>query len=161
MSKQERVSLYPNTAIFCRNHRRYLERAAEISVDEPSRAITFRATTVWKSGKDAVDVHGPRKMYIAPVGGEGLVEYEATLEKVLLHPERGARATEELLDASLPEIRDEGLWEGEQKPVRTLFAISHCRRLARPFPYTELRKLSDGLPIHKNYGYSYSLVQEI
>jgi len=160
MSLQAKVAQAPNVAIFCRNHPKYLEHAAKIGAGTPENPITFRASTVWKSGEVAVNVHGPRKIYFVPVGGKGLVEYEATLEKVVLHPEPNTKATEELLENCLPETRDEGLWEQYGEVVRTLYVISHCQKIASPFPYTALTKLSDGLRIDENYGYSYALVYE-
>lgn len=161
MSLQAKVAQASNAAIFCRNHPEYLERAVEIGAETPERLITFRASTVWKSGAVAVDVHGPRKIYFVPVGGKGLVEYEATLEKVVLHPaELNTEAREALLENCLPETFDEGLWEKYGSMVRTLYLISHCQKLASPFPYTVLTKLSDGLRIDENYGYSYALVYE-
>lgn len=160
MSLQAKVARTPNVAIFCRNHPEYLEHAAKIGAETPGKPITFRASTVWKSGEVAVDVHGPRKIYFVPVGGTVLIEYEATLEKVVLHPEPSARATKELLENCLPETRDEGLWEQYGEAVRTLYVISHCRELATPFSYTALTKLSNGLRIDENYGYSYSVVYE-
>ena len=78
----------------------------------------------------------------------------------MLHPEPNTKATEELLENCLPETRDEGLWEQYGEVVRTLYVISHCQKIASPFPYTALTKLSDGLRIDENYGYSYALVYE-
>ena len=44
--------------------------------------------------------------------------------------------------------------------VRTLYVITHCRKLDIPFPYTALTKLSNEKKINTNYGYSYALVYE-
>jgi len=160
MNLQTKVAQTPNVAIFCRNHSEYLEHAAKIGAETPERPITFRASTVWKSGEVAIDVHGPRKIYFVPVGGKGLVEYKATLEEVVLRPEPNTRAAEEILENCLPETRGEGLWEQYGEVVRTLYVISHCQKLTSPFPYTSLTKLSNGLRIDENYGYSYALIYE-
>src|SRR5207249_1409878 len=39
-----------------------------------------------------------------------------------------------------------------------VYVITHCRKLASPFPMMSLTKVSDDEPIIKDYGYSYSLV---
>jgi len=160
MTLQRRVGQTPKTALFCRNHREYLEHAAEIGAQNPEKPITFRASTTWKSAQIAVGVHGPRRIYLVPIGGQGLVEYQATLEEVELYPEPNTRVTQELLENCLPETRDEGLWEEYGETVRTLYVISHCRRLASPFPFTALTKLFDSKPIDRNYGYSYAICYE-
>ena len=157
MSLEVKVAQTPNVAVFCRNHRPYLEEAAK---KPPEQLITFRASTVWKSGKAAVDAHGSRRIYFVPIGGERLVEYEATLEEVVLYPSPDAKATKALLENCLDSTREEGLWEQYGETVRTLYVISHCHRLTTPFPYTALTKLSNGLRIDENYGYSYSVVYE-
>jgi hypothetical protein len=159
MDLQKKVARTSNVAVFCRNYPELLEHAAKIGAEIPEQLITFRANTVWKSAKAAVDVHGPRKIYFVPVEGQGLVQYEATLDKVVLYPDPSARETQELLNNCLPETREEGLWE-QYSGLRTLYVISHCRRLPVPFAYTLLRKLSDRLPISEGYGYSYSVVYE-
>lgn len=48
------------------------------------------------------------------------------------------------------------MWEGK---VATLYAISGCFRLSKPFPISQLRKLSDGKPIAENYRYAYAVVR--
>jgi len=60
----------------------------------------------------------------------------------------------------LDETRGEGLWEEYGETVRTLYAVSHCRVVESPFPFTALRKLSDNSRVHEGYGYSYALVHE-
>ena len=160
MNLQVKVAKNSNVAIFCRNHPEYLERASKIGAETPEQPITFRARKVWKSGKAAIDIHGPRKIYFVPVGGGELVEYEAILDEVVLYPEFNTKATQALLENSLPETRGEGLWEQYGGKARTLYVISHCQQLAVPFPYTALTKVDNGLPVHKNYGYSYSVVYE-
>lgn len=84
MSSPAKIAQTPNVAIFTRDLLEFLEGTAK---KEPHQLVTFRAGNVWRGAKDAVDVHGPRKIYFAPMGGKGLVEYEAVLEKVVLHPE--------------------------------------------------------------------------
>ncbi len=160
MNLQSKVARTPNVAIFCRNHRDYLKRAIELEAENPGRLITFRACTIWKSAEVALDVHGERKIYFVPVGGKELVEYEAILKKVLLHPVRNTKATEELLEKCLPEIRDEALFEEFGLLAQTLYVITHCRKLDFPFPYTALTKLSDEKKIKANYSYSYAIVYE-
>ena len=97
-------------------------------------------------------------IYVAPIGSEGLVEYVAELHELHLRPEYGQARTTELLRKSLPSTSDEGLWEKYDKTVRTLYAMSNCRKLVLPVSMTGLIKVSDDKPISKDYGYSYSLV---
>jgi hypothetical protein len=146
-------------AILCQNHRIYLEHAAKITDRYPERRITFRATDTWRSGQTALRAHGPRTIYLAPNDGD-MVEYEARLEQIKLEPEREEGETEALLAKCLPETQDQGLWEQYGDRVRTLYVISNCRRIAAPFPYTRLVKLSDEEPVDEHYNYGYVLVHE-
>ncbi len=159
MSLSAKVKAHSNVAVFARNWPAYLEEAVKIAENSPEQPVTFRAQTVWRAAETAVNVHGPRKIYFAPNEGEGLVEYLAVLEKVVLYPEANAQVTKELLDKSLKSTSQEGLWSGG---VRTLYVISHCVRLQKQerFPYTELRKLSDDLPISEGYTRAYVIVYE-
>lgn len=57
----------------------------------------------------------------------------------------------------------EGLWETTRTKgrVRTLYAITDCKRLNRPFPIARLVKISDGAPLSSGYRYSYSVVRPV
>lgn len=151
------ISEKQNIAIFCRNHRKYLESAVKINTELPDKPITFRAKATWKSAVVALNVHGRIKIYFAPIGGDGNVEYEAQVSKVLLYPNMYSDETKELLKYCLPETRDENLWDNK---VNTLYVISHTRKIPSPFPYCNLLKLSDGKNISDDYGYSYAFVYE-
>lgn len=149
-------------AIFSRNHREYVDEAVAISSADPQTRIVFRAKTTWVSAMLALAAKRPRPLYIAPIGGAGFVEYIAELHDVLLNPQRGKPDTEKLLHMALSSTREEELWEDEHHvpQCKTLYAISHCRRLEHPFPLTYLVKIADGKPISKDYGYSYSVVYQ-
>ena len=147
-------------AAFVRNHRKYLDGASKISRSDPSRLVTFRSSKSWARIKQALDEQETVKIYFAPVGGDGTVEYEGTLKALVLNPKRGEPDTDAALGWDLPETKDEGLWENENGVVRTLYLVSNCRKLPQPFPMTELVKTSNGAPISANYGYSYVPVAE-
>lgn len=140
------------TAIFDRNHRKYLEKALAISQNNPSRLITFRSKKHWRKAKDALDERQLPEIYLAATGPNGLIEYTAILKEVVLNPTAGEQETDAALRSVLPETEEEGLWDGE---VRTLYSISHCSKINPPIPQTSLRKLSDGAHIADNYGYGY------
>ena len=74
------------------------------------------------------------------------------------HPFRGDPKTEELLGFTTTSTKDEGLWEQDQKKVKTLYCVMRCRKLARPFPLFQLMKADDGEPLSADYHYSYALV---
>lgn len=148
-----------DVAVFTRNHREHVEEAVSISASDPNRQIPFRARSKWVSAADALNKKTPRELYIALVGGDGMVEYVADLHRVQLEPQRGQPVTEELLKLTTKSTADEGLWEKyEGQPVLTLYAVSNVRKLEHPFHMTKLVKVSDNKPISENYGYSYSLV---
>lgn len=148
-----------DVAIFTRNHREHVEEAGSISASDPNRQITFRARSKWVSALDALNKKRPRDLYIALVGGNGMVEYVADLHRVHLEPQRGQPLTKELLKLSTESTADEGLWEKyEGQNVLTLYAVSSVRKIEHPFSMTKLVKVSDNKPISENYGYSYSLV---
>jgi hypothetical protein len=160
MDLQTKVEQTPDVAVLCQNHRIYLEHAAKIGDREPGRTIAFRATDIWRSGQVALQAHGPRKIYLVP--DDALeVEYEATLQRLLLNPAADDPQTKEFLRHCLPETQDQGLWEQYGDQVRTLYMISHCQWIASPFPFTALTKLSDGQRVGDNYNYGYVLVHEI
>lgn len=155
MSLQTKIKKTPQCAIFARNYSFHLDEATQ------QELTTFRSKTIWRSAQDAVDIHGPRKIYFAPVDSKGLIEYEAILEEVELYPENNTDATKRLLANCSPSTQDEGLWEKDGKNhVYTLYVISNCRKVSSPFPITQLKKLSDDKPIDEGFNYSYSIVYE-
>lgn len=147
-------------AVFARNHAKYLESACTVSANDPSRLITFRSAVRWASAKKALDDQKIVQLYLAPTGSKGEVEYEATLKALVLDPAAGAPDTAKALAFELPETSTEGLWGKDGAAVKTLYSISHCRRLPVRLPITSLRKASDGQPISEDYGYSYVPVLE-
>jgi len=98
------------------------------------------------------------RIYFAAAGGENEVEYEADLIHVHLAPEIGDPTTEKILAWQLPSTEEEGLWEEYGQEVRTLYVVSRCKRVEKPFPVTELVKVSDDKLISEDYRYSYSVV---
>ncbi|MBP8257217.1 MAG: HNH endonuclease [Opitutaceae bacterium] len=147
-------------AAFARNHRQYLEDAAAAGAADPSRLITFRSSKSWRRIKQALDEQDTAEIYFAPIGGAGNVEYEAVLKALVLKPKKGEPETEAALAWALPKTSEEGLWESDEGKVRTLYLVSHCRRLTDPYPTTELVKVSDQTPISADYGYSYVPVEQ-
>lgn len=147
-------------AAFARNHRQYLEDASAAAEEDPSRLITFRSSRSWSRIKQALDEQDTVKIYFAPIGGAGKVEYEGTLKALVLKPVKGEPETEAALAWVLPSTSKEGLWAGEGSKVKTLYLVSHCRRLADPFPFAELIKADGRVPISADYGYSYAIVDE-
>ncbi|HEY9852897.1 MAG TPA: hypothetical protein V6D28_25715 [Leptolyngbyaceae cyanobacterium] len=159
MSIPSKIKTTPNCAVFCRNYQQHLEDASNKSPDE---RITFRSYLKWTSAELAVKTHGHRKIYFA-LGEDSLVRYEAVLELVELDPKPNTHLTNNLLEKCLPSTHNEGLWEKENGEigVKTLYVVSHCRKLPEPFPQTKLIKLSDNTPIDENFIRSYVLVYEI
>ena len=145
-------------AVFTRNHRVHLDEAVVLCSADPSRQVTFRASGTWASAERAVVGGPPVPLYIAAVGGPGTVEYVAELCEVQTRPHRGDPKTERLLRLWTNSTKDEGLWEKYGKRVRTLYVLSKCRRVSRPFPISNLNKASDGAPLSAEFRYSYSLV---
>ncbi len=147
-------------AVFARNHRHYLDEAISRNTARPERFTTFRSSRRWAGAHTANVEHGTLTIYFAPVGGDKGIEYTAILHQVHLDPAVDDPITQEVLACELESTRAEGLWEQLGQKVQTLYTISHCERIDRPFPITELIKASDGTPISQKYGYSYSLVLE-
>ncbi len=148
-------------AVFARNHSQYLESACAVSDNDPSRLITFRSSVRWARAKKALDDQKIVQLYLAPTGSKGTVGYEATLKALVLDPAASDSETAKALAYELPETSDEGLWGKDGSAVKTLYSVSHCRRLSVQFPITHLRKASDGEPISEDYGYSYVPVVEL
>lgn len=152
-----------DTAVFSRNHRKYLVAAAARSARSAGARVTFRAETRWVSASRALQQAESIPIYFAVVGRPPRVEYAATLCEVQLNPRRSAKRTQEILRHSLPASANEGLWETSRRkgPVQTLYVIRNCRRLKRPFPISRLMKVRGGSRLSSGYRYSYSLVRQV
>lgn len=160
MSLKSKIKNSKKIAVFTRNHREYLEAAASRNEVRPERFTTFRSALRWANAHLANTEHGAITIYFTPVGGDQGIEYEAILHQIYLDPVAGNTDTQEVLASQLESTHEEGLWEQYEKPIKTLYVISHCRRLEKPFPISALIKVTDNKPISENYGYSYSLVYE-
>lgn len=148
-------------AVFTRNHASYLIAACHVTQQDSNRPITFRSAKRWSTAEAALRKQKTLQLYFAPIGSTSTVQYEATLKFLVLDPKEGDAGTESWLPFALPDTLGEGLWQTENTGVKTLYVVSHCQRLERPFPITELRKASDGVPISKDYGYSYVPVLQL
>jgi hypothetical protein len=140
MGIEAKIRNSSDVAVFARNHRRYLEAATSKNEKHPELFTTFRATTSWTSAHYANQVHGAIKVYFAPIGGEKKVEYEATIHRIKLDPQKGDPDTETLLAFSLDETKDEGLWEKYGKKVNTLYVITHCIRETGTLVQREIKR---------------------
>ena len=158
MSLKTKIEKHKNIAVFTRNHGKYIEEAVARNQVRPERFTTFRSSVKWTSAHLANSEYGTIPIYFAPVGSDNGVEYEALLHQIHLDPVAGQPDTTEVLALELESTRDEGLWEQYGSQVKTLYVISHCKRLEKPFPINNLIKLEDEKPISENYGYSYSIV---
>lgn len=158
MSLERKIKNTNHVAVFTRNHREYLDAAVLRNQQRPERFTTFRSAIKWTNAHVANEIHGAITIYFAPVGGDKGVEYKAILHQICLDPVAGDNNTNEILASELESTRDEGLWEKDDKPVKTLYVISHCQHLNEAFPISKLVKISDDKPISENYGYSYSMV---
>jgi hypothetical protein len=148
-------------AVFARNHAKYLVSACTLSKKDPIRLITFRSAVKWSKAKKALDAQRIVQVYLASNGSKGLIEYEATLKALVLKPSQSDPETIKALAQGLPETSNEGLWGTDSRAVKTLYIISHCHRLASPLSISQLRKVSDNMPISEKYGYSYVPVFEV
>jgi HNH endonuclease len=151
---------YRGYAVFTRNHSQYLARAAEIHATTPGKGITFRSQQEWTTAYRAVQALGGIPAYFSVIDGEGMVEYEAKLVRVLVDPKPADPATKLLLEDCLEETSGEGLWEEYGQTLKTLYVVKACRKLQRPFLMTSLIKVGDDQPIHPDYSYSYSIVYD-
>lgn len=142
-------------AVFSRNWPQYLEEAVEIDERAPGRLVSFRSHVPWKSAADLLQTHGPIPIYFAENDGNGRVTHVARLRDVVLRPESGDAATERLMKYR-PKRTSGDEWE---EGKGTLYAISDCRRVDRPFAQHMLLKWNDGEPIDTNYSRSYCLVR--
>ena len=142
-------------AVFVRNHAKYLASADQRNAIRADQPTTFRAAKAWNNALYALQRHKTLTCYLAPIGGDKMIEYKALIHHIKLHPKIDDHETRTLLGFSLESTKDEGLWDNS---VNTLYTITHCEKLTTPFSMTELIKISDDKPISESYGYSYSLV---
>lgn len=142
-------------AVFSRNHSNYLKAAAQIARSTPSRLVVFRSHVAWATAQKLLKEFGPLDIFFAAIDDNGRVTYQARLQKVHLRPRTKDSTTRRLLRLRPPETKSETDWrEGKG----SIYAISHCRVVKRPFSQTKLVKISDDLPIARDYSRSYCLV---
>lgn len=147
-------------AVFIRNHHSYIEAACKRNRESQLRQTTFRSSKLWTSARLALKIHKVLTCYLAPIGGNNTVQYQAVIHQIHLHPKLMDPVTQELLGMELDATKKEGLWESDGKAVNTLYTIAQCEKLSASFPITELVKIDGNEPISENYGYGYSLVYE-
>lgn len=142
--------------VFTRDYEDQLEEAAE---RESDTLTTFRSQKPWRSVENAMMWRDDNVIVYSCLIGKEQIYYTAVLEDILLHPTDERDGVDKYLESQLDIHRhhDEGLWEGD---VSTLYQVSQVTRLDEPFPFTELRKVSNGEPLDADYGYSYSVVQQ-
>ena len=141
-------------AVFARNYEKHLDRACEIAVKDPSQLVTFRSAKLWSGAKKALNQQETIKIYLAPIGSDSTVQYEATVKAIKLNPGKGDLETDALLADALSETKGEGLWG------KTLYGLAHCRRIPK-VPFSAFAKAVDGVPLSGNFKYSYALVREL
>ncbi len=154
--RKSSVTVADGVGVFTRGYQDQLEEAAN---RDPDALTTFRSQDSWRSAENALEWSDEDIIvYYCPRGKEK-VHYTAVLEDTHLHPDRDDDETERMLATQLDIHReaDDGLWGGE---VETLYQVSNFEAVDEPFPFTELRKLSDNEPIAPNYSYSYSVVHQ-
>jgi hypothetical protein len=142
------------SGVFARNHRQYLQYAADVGRVDPRRLVTFRSSRRWVSAARLLERAKALPVYFATVNGKPRVVFEGTLRRVLVDPADHPREAKRLLQLVPPETEEEGLWDGS---VGTLYAISACHSV-KPFSISGLTK-RDGKPIDEGFNYSYAVVE--
>jgi len=143
-------------AVFSRNHAHYLKEASRLKRDQ---RVTFRSKVRWVSVAAAVNRSGaPRQIYFCEIDRGSQVRYQADLVQVQVDPSRKSAVTIALLKHVLKSTKPEKLWDDS---VQTLYVISNCRKLKKPFPQTRLRRQDSNRPLSKDYIRSYALVHEL
>jgi hypothetical protein len=158
MTDSTRIKPVSDLAVFSRNHAHYLEAASK---RKRGVRTTFRSRVRWVTAADAIADFGTRSIYFVSVDGGRKVDYQADLVQVQLGPKKGNALTLRLLEHELSATKKgkEELWGSS---VKTLYVIENCRRLrSSSFSQTRLRKIGDGIKIHRDYRRSYAIVHEI
>lgn len=70
---------WQDVAVFTWNHRQYLDEAVDVSTQDPTAIIVFRARSKWVTALREIPAGGSLPIYMAAIGGTGEVEYEAEL----------------------------------------------------------------------------------
>jgi hypothetical protein len=137
-------------AIFTRNYRQHLATIKE--------RVVFRSNVRWARAARALEEGDAVDVYIAPVDGNGEVEFRAKLSRVLLEPHTGEKSVKEMLAYTPETTAGEGLWDGE---LVTLYEVTMLEKVDPPFHFTKLRKLNNGVNIDPGYSRSYCIVKAI
>lgn len=137
-------------AIFTRNYRQHIATIGDRGV--------FRSSMRWARPERALKKGDIVDVYIAPVDGNGEIEFRARLTNVKLEPSRNDPDVIEMLKNTPSSTEGEGLWEGD---VATLYELTDIQKVEPSFHFTQLRKLDGGDNIDPDYSRSYCIVQAI
>lgn len=152
------ITTAEGVGVFTRGYQDQMKEAAE---REDEALTTFRSRKPWRSAEKALQWRDDDVVvYYCPRGKER-IHYTAVLEDMLLHPDPDEDPVEEFLKTQLDIHRqaEDELWE-QYGGADTLYRVSQFTPVEEPYPFTELRKISDGKSLDPDYGYSYSVVQQ-
>src|SRR5437867_5374402 len=83
--------------VFSRNHRPYLESAAEIGGLRPMQLVTFRSGDRWRTALDFLIDQREVPIYFAVTDEGPTIRFKAWLRRVLLQPRTNDPETKRLL----------------------------------------------------------------
>ncbi|TXT24678.1 MAG: hypothetical protein FD134_1400 [Gallionellaceae bacterium] len=140
-----------DVAVLTRNYTVHLEPASKTS-----NSVTFYSNVPWKSIEDAHVCGKAIVIYFIVSEQPGIVSYEGTLtDIVIIPPVKDTARLNRLLDAAPDKAAKE---EVETGSAKTVYSVSHIKKVLHPFAQTELLKKSDGNQVSKNYERSYCIV---
>jgi hypothetical protein len=135
--------------ILTKNYKVHLDSAIQSGC-----SVTFYSNSPWVKAANALTSGKSVDLYFVVDGGSGTVEYQGTLDDIILAPVENTDAAEKLLVNAPDEAAREGVNSGV---VKTLYSVTHLRKLETSFSQTELLKLN-GEPVNKAYDRAYCLV---
>ena len=147
-SIQRAMSQRLDPAVLGSNHE---QRLVEL---EENEVVTHRAGKAWKSAKVGVEIHGRLPIYYR-IDGE--ITHTGYISKIAIDPEEGTKEAEEFVE----HITDADTYaDYNDRLDTTTYIVTDGKRLANPFPQSELQKLVSGENIDQGYSYQPAYVRQ-
>jgi len=130
----EKLKNTPDVAIFTRYERQILENTTELHMMIPDLEISFTSSQVWSNADFALQLHGARPVYFAPLESQGMIEFVGIVTQIILYPDRYPPPEYAKRQVDIEE-KDKTMIKPE---VNTMYAVTHCQTIDTPFHLSEL-----------------------
>lgn len=136
---QRKMRKHPNVAILSKNYTDRLDELVEFD------AITHRSGSILRSAEAAFDAHGLLPVYYR--SGD-TVTHTGIITDLIINPDPESDDVERFRDNI---SKEDTYAEHNEALDTTTYIVEHGRKLEKPFPMTELRKVSDNERVDEEF----------